>query len=1617
MMLRKPERRVRIKAVGCSVLFLAVAAMLGGCVWIQEWLNPNKPPVAIIQANPTSGKAPLEVIFDASESYNPDGDGIVSYQWDFGGGYTAEGTTVVHGFGSRGEYTVRLTTIDDKGAEGTAEITIIVYEPSETVVEHEFDAQAGTEFDTRTGLKISVPPLEVNEGPMLLSVRYDPTPSQPPDEYTTIRAGYAISLTSKESSSHGQRLSSTYRTQGISNVTMMFEIPAGTDPYTVLIIEWTDQGWVVPLSEGNLGGTIRPDRQRISISVPIASSSAYSIGSKTSVGEIWHRFALAISDSLYCGPIYPEVTHEAEVEREKAVVTLKARSPSNWFGGVWFKVWTSKESNLITKTWTPPDEPDLNDLLPPWIYDPIRDWYLPPTASHDRAQLTMEFLNIPRSSATVVFDAYKALNVQVLQWIFHLVPGGRLAKTLWEHMVPILDFSFNVNPLEAAKEIATAIVKEAIKLGISIVVTPAKLIPLVADIATCLSTYSVFLLGYEYDVVVSTRDTTPPTAPADFKATPISSSQVDLAWAPSTDNVGVKGYKIYRDGSERANVTQTYYSDTGLTPSTRYCYAVSAYDAADNESQRSAEVCVTTPAGQPPVQKPNPPKLLEPGSSSAPGPTINTLTPVFRWEGVANAERYALAVSVEPYGPANVIYRNENLTGTSFTLPSGWLEHGKKYRWNMQAATGTEWSEVSTTTLYFQTSLPPTSAVTLTVASLNPNSGVSITVSPNDTSGQGNGTTPFSRTYINNTVVTLTAPATAGGNNFQKWQRNGVDWVTTQPPTTTTVTMDADYTMMAVYVSATPPATGTIQVSATLDGRTWEGVISYFRLIGPQNWDLGGALMAPAVFRDLPPGIWTFEFHSGGPSGATFTNVSPSSTQNLAAGGTIIFTLNFATSTPPVDTTPPAVVSTNPVGGDLGAPVTDVITATFSEEIQRGTGGVTVVDKGGNTVSIREVSVSGRTLTIRLSSLLAYDSGYTVRIEAGAVKDLAGNPSAAYSWSFLTQGSVTGEITSTSVNPPSPAQVGQQVGFSCTVRNTSGARHTFMVGLSVWKVGSSIDAAIIDTSKQITLDPGQQQVVQLATYTFASDQTGDWNYQFGLWRDSVGGSLLERKPSPAEVLTVYTRLPDLIVEDIWTVPSPPVASDYTTLGVRIRNQGQADVTSPFLLALHFDATYYGHASINGVVAGGVHTSEWQAVKWPSDTNPHTIKAVVDPDNKVLEKSGDNNELSKQFQAVSPPQQTGTLFVEAADLRLGSVLKEAAVYVDGQYRGVTPPSGYLRIDNLMAGDHALRVTKTGYRDWTGTVTIPPGKATYKAVFLEEDVIRLPSVETRVATDPTETSAILHGAIINDGGASIVERRFDWGTTSACSDGSTNQVTVSGNSFSFRLTGLQPGKTYYFRARARNSAGWGEGAILSFRTLDSVVQAGQIVSEGVSPSPAFAWRSVAFSCRVKNTGTVRHTFPVSLNVWRPGTSPSASPVTFSAKHVTLDPNQEETVEWTTGFKEEQTGEWSYQFNLWKDAVGGTLLVQRPSPPGLLTVVKFKVGDPVYVYGTGVKGLRVRDAPCGNRIDNKPDGATGVVLEGPVSCVLAEDGQRYTWWKIRWDDGRIGWSVQDHLGLALG
>lgn len=71
----------------------------------------DRPPVAKFNTNPETPTVGTTVQFDASESYDPDGDSL-SYRWYFGDGATANGTTATHSYSRDGTFTVTLTVVE-----------------------------------------------------------------------------------------------------------------------------------------------------------------------------------------------------------------------------------------------------------------------------------------------------------------------------------------------------------------------------------------------------------------------------------------------------------------------------------------------------------------------------------------------------------------------------------------------------------------------------------------------------------------------------------------------------------------------------------------------------------------------------------------------------------------------------------------------------------------------------------------------------------------------------------------------------------------------------------------------------------------------------------------------------------------------------------------------------------------------------------------------------------------------------------------------------------------------------------------------------------------------------------------------------------------------------------------------------------------------------------------------------------------------------------------------------------------------------------------------------------------------------------------------------------------
>ncbi len=97
-----------------------------------------------------------EILFDASNSYDPDGD-IISYKWGFGDGKEGNGITIMHSYVKTGEYSVNLTVTDQEGKKDISIFTILVLEPNIPLHKPIINGPNNTKTNIDTTFKISIP--------------------------------------------------------------------------------------------------------------------------------------------------------------------------------------------------------------------------------------------------------------------------------------------------------------------------------------------------------------------------------------------------------------------------------------------------------------------------------------------------------------------------------------------------------------------------------------------------------------------------------------------------------------------------------------------------------------------------------------------------------------------------------------------------------------------------------------------------------------------------------------------------------------------------------------------------------------------------------------------------------------------------------------------------------------------------------------------------------------------------------------------------------------------------------------------------------------------------------------------------------------------------------------------------------------------------------------------------------------------------------------------------------------------------------------------------------------------------------------------------------------------
>ena len=186
-------------------------------------------------------------------------------------------------------------------------------------------------------------------------------------------------------------------------------------------------------------------------------------------------------------------------------------------------------------------------------------------------------------------------------------------------------------------------------------------------------------------------DTSPPSVPTNVVASAVSSTEVDLSWTPSTDNVGVDHYDVYRNNSKLptpAAGSTSSYKDTTALASTTYTYCVVAYDAAGNASQAPpGTACappVTTPTGS--------------------GGGNQTLTPVADSyvNSAAPTTNYGTAASIYVDGDGiRQSYLTFDLTGVTGTVTGAtlkvWANSSQSTGYDVYGVGDTTWGETAIT--------------------------------------------------------------------------------------------------------------------------------------------------------------------------------------------------------------------------------------------------------------------------------------------------------------------------------------------------------------------------------------------------------------------------------------------------------------------------------------------------------------------------------------------------------------------------------------------------------------------------------------------------------------------------------------------------------------------------------------------------------------------------------------------------------------------------------------------------------------------------------------------------------------------------------------------------------
>jgi len=302
----------------------------------------------------------------------------------------------------------------------------------------------------------------------------------------------------------------------------------------------------------------------------------------------------------------------------------------------------------------------------------------------------------------------------------------------------------------------------------------------------------------------------------------------------------------------------------------------------------------------------------------------------------------------------------------------------------------------------------------------------------------------------------------------------------------------------------------TISILATLDGSPWpsaaSGVLSW-ELTGPTPRSGGGV---PTSVGSQQPGVYTLSYKSGGPPGATLVNISPASSQTLAAGGSLSFTFNFGTggvctatnSSGKASCTPPTVtLNANPLSVTAGnsstlswssSHATSCVASGGWSGTQATSGSKSVTPSGTTTYTLTCSGTGGSTsksVTVTVtgsgSAPAVYLSSYPDTVTAGTPVGLGWATSNAASCTASGGWSGSRPLSGGETVYPSTTTM-----YTLTCSGTAGGSASASVTVTVTSSTPSINIGVTPPA----IDPGGAATLQWSTTGVTScSASGGWS--------------------------------------------------------------------------------------------------------------------------------------------------------------------------------------------------------------------------------------------------------------------------------------------------------------------------------------------------------------------------------------------------------------------------------------------------------------------------------------------------------------------------------------------